>query len=139
MAVGIAGSAALYSRSSAEPKKAADETALVKKEPEKQEDPLTREERFAIHRKIIDESPAALPKPEEVEPEKPQEITRIEPVVAKSETGEVDGLREKRNEIASTGGLSFSTDPKNIKASVEALKEWSRQDAEAAKKRASGR
>lgn len=134
IAAGIAGSAALYSRGSTESKKEADEAVLVKKEAEKPEDPVTREERLAIHRKIIDDSPDSLPNSEKTETKKSDESVQIPPISTNPKTTDADMLREKRDEIANTGKLSFSTDSKNMEASIEALKEWSRQDAGTLKK-----
>ncbi len=112
----------------------------------KEEDPVTPEERVAIHRSIIEGVPYVAPKPESAEAEKPREIQKPQPVSAmprsipaESKPSDAEKLRAKREEIATTGQLKVSTNPEDMKATMDALKEWSRQDAESARAKASKR
>lgn len=73
--------------------------------------------------------PASEPKPVE----KPAQ-TAVKPEMADAQK-----LQAKRNEIAETGQLKVSTNPEDMKATMEALKEWSRQDSESARAKASKR
>lgn len=118
----------------------------MEKEPVKEEDPVTPEERVAIHRSIIEGVPYVAPKPVPAEAEKPREIQKPQPasamplpIPAESKPDDAQKLRAKREEIATTGQLKVSTNPEDMKATMDALKEWSRQDAEDARNRASKR
>lgn len=146
IALGIAGGAALYSRKPVEPKKKADPAALVEKETAKPEDAVTPEERYAVHKSIIEGVPYAAPKPENAESEKPRETEKRQPVSenpqpvpAAAKPDDAEKLRAKKEEIATTGQLKVSTNPEDMKATMDALKEWSRQDAESARAKASKR
>ncbi|MFZ3232948.1 MAG: hypothetical protein WA194_05500 [Patescibacteria group bacterium] len=150
VALGIVGGAVLYSRKPVEPKKKTDPAALVEKESVKEEDPITPEERYAIHRSIIEGVPYVAPKPENAETEVPRETEKQRPVREKSQPAaekpqpiakpdDAEKLRAKRAEIATTGQLKVSTNPEDMKATMDALKEWSRQDAESARAKASKR
>ena len=115
---------------------------MVEKEPE---DAITPEERYAIHRSIIEGVPYELPKKSEEKTETPNPVPAekapekravAEP---KAEIPDFEKLRAKREEIATTGQLKVSTNPEDMKATMEALKEWSRQDAESARAKAAKR
>lgn len=136
----------MYSRKPVEPKKKTDPAALVEKEPVKEEDSKTPEERLAIHRSIIEGVPYVAPKPEAAEVEKTREMEKpqradggSQPLPVNEKPDDAEKLRAKREEIATTGQLKVSTNPEDMKATMEALKEWSRQDAESARTKASKR
>ncbi len=139
IALGIAGGAALYSRKPVEPKKKTDPAALVEKEAAKPEDPVTPKERYAIHKSIIEGSPYVAPRPENAEAEKPRKTEDPQPAPVTAKPDDAEKLRIKREEIATTGQLKVSTNPEDMKATMDALKEWSRQDAESARAKASKR
>lgn len=117
----------------------------MQKEPEKTEDPITPEERYAIHRSIIEGTPYEMPakkseKTETPEPaSEPKSVEKPDQAAVKPEMADAQKLQAKRNEIAETGQLKVSTNPEDMKATMEALKEWSRQDAESARAKASKR
>lgn len=117
----------------------------MQKEPEKTEDTITPEERLAIHKSIIEGTPYEMPAKKPEKAEAPEPVSEPKPVekpvqsAAKSEMVEAQKLQAKRNEIAETGQLKVSTNPEDMKATMEALKEWSRQDAESARAKASKR
>lgn len=147
IALGIAGSAVFHSLKPVEPKKKQEPVPeLVAEKADEPEETITPEERYAIHRSIIQGVPYVAPKSESAEAEKSPEIRNPQPVPVKPQLvptepkpNDAEKLRAKREEIATTGQLKVSTNPEDMKATMDALKEWSRQDAESARAKASKR
>lgn len=153
LAVAIAGGAVWYSKSAdTAKKKSAPVPALVSDAPTSKAPPLaadsmTPAEIRGAHRQIIDDSPSAEPKrelpkgqtsnlsdrgavpavPESKEPQPEKAIPK--PPVAES-LPDADRVREKKEEIARTGGATIRG-PQDVSAIIEAIRNNNERDGAA--------